>query len=94
MYSTMNSTANRVWVILIIATATTYWVGESGMTNNNGTRAVWAMFGLAFVKGFLIIYDYMELRHAPTKWKLGIISWLVFVISLILFAYWLGQRHN
>lgn len=88
----INLTSDRVWLILIVATAITYWVGESGMSSNNGNSTIWLIFSMAFIKGILIIYEYMELRHAPTIWKAGIISWLIFVISLILFSYWLGQR--
>ena len=86
------STAHRVWLVLLTATAITYWLGESGTTDSAGSRAVFAMFALAFIKGHLVIYDFMELRHAPTKWKAALMGWLSFVLGMILLAYWLGLR--
>jgi cytochrome c oxidase subunit 4 len=47
---------------------------------------------MAFVKAMLVIYDFMELRHAPRLWRLLLIGWLVFVTALIVLAYWIGLR--
>ena len=82
----------RTWLILLVATAITYWLGESGTAEKAGTMAVFAMLGLAFVKGRLVIYDFMELRHAPTMWKIFLVGWLGFVLGMIVLAYWIGLR--
>ncbi len=92
MPSPLFSKTNLIWLFLLFATAVTFWVGESGMSNESGTWAVVLIFAMAFVKGLLIVYEYMEVRDAPLKWKIGLVGWLVFVISLILLAYWLGKR--
>lgn len=83
---------NRIWIILLLATATTYWLGESGLSGRAGMTPVLVMFGMAFIKGLLVIYDFMELRHAPRLWKLLLVGWLVFVTSMIVLAYWIGLR--
>jgi cytochrome c oxidase subunit 4 len=83
---------NRIWIILLLATATTYWLGESGLSGRAGMAPVLLMFGMAFIKGLLVIYDFMELRHAPRLWKLLLVGWLVFVTSMIVLAYWIGLR--
>ncbi len=84
--------STRSWVILLVATAITYWLGESGTADKTGTLAVFAMLGLAFIKGRLVIYDFMELRHAPTLWKILLVGWLGFVLGMIMLAYWIGLR--
>ena len=83
---------NRIWVILLMATATTYWLGESALPGRLGMAPVLLMLGMAFVKAMLVIYDFMELRHAPRLWRLLLIGWLVFVTGLIVLAYWIGLR--
>jgi hypothetical protein len=82
----------RTWLILLVATAITYGLGESGMAGKTGTMAVFAMLGLAFIKGRLVIYDFMEIRHAPTMWKILLVGWLGFVLGMIMLAYWIGLR--
>lgn len=80
------------WVVLLVATAITYWLGESGTAGEIGSLAVYTMFGLAFIKGRLVVYDFMELRHAPMLWKLLLLGWLGFVLGMILLAYWIGIK--
>lgn len=84
--------ANRAWLFLLLATAVTYWLGESGTTDSAGMKAVLVMMGLAFLKGYFVACDFMELRHAPTKWRWFVMGWLTFVLSLVVLAYWIGLR--
>ena len=89
---TLNDAANRAWFILLVATGITWWLGESGTAASAGGRAVAVMLALAFIKGLLVIYDFMELRHAPRLWKVFLVSWLSFVLAMIALAYWMGLR--
>ncbi|MES2878718.1 MAG: cytochrome C oxidase subunit IV family protein [Pseudomonadota bacterium] len=81
---------NRIWAFLLAATAVTYWLGESGLAGHAGMAPILAMFALAFIKGFLVILDFMDLRHAPPLWRRLLVGWLVFVVSMIVLAYWIG----
>ena len=83
---------NRIWLTLLLATGVTYWLGESGLSGSAGMAPVLLMFGMAFVKGFLVIYDFMELRHAPRMWRVLLVGWLILVTSMIVLAYWIGLR--
>ena len=85
--TTLFTAANRTWLVLLMATGITWWLGESGTATQSGTLAVTVMLGLAFIKGALVILDFMELRHAPTLWKLIMIGWLTVVLGLIALAY-------
>lgn len=87
-----NRSVNTVWLILLAATAVTYWLGESGLSGSAGMAPILAMFGLAFIKGFLVIQDFMALRHAPLLWTRLLVGWLIFVTSMIVLAYYIGLR--
>ena len=86
------TTLNRIWLFLLLATGITYWLGESGQLAGAGMLPVLVIFVLAFVKGLWIIYDFMDLRHAPALWTRLLVGWLGFVTSMIVLAYWIGQR--
>lgn len=81
--------ANRAWFVLMVATGLTWWLGEVGAA---GTGAIVAMLAIAFVKGRLVILDFMELRGAPLMWRLILEGWLILVSSLILLAYWISLK--
>jgi hypothetical protein len=81
--------ANRAWLVLLVATGATWWLGEVGAA---GTAAILAMLAIAFIKGRLIILDFMELRGAPLRWRLLLEGWLILVAGLVLLAYWLSLR--
>jgi len=85
----LKNPANRAWVVLVIATITTWYLGEVGAA---GTFAIVAMLLIAFVKGRLVILDFMELREAPTLWRALLEGWLIFVSSMILLAYWISLK--
>lgn len=90
MKTTQSRHAEWVWLLLMLATCITFWLGESGTTLSHGTLAVQIMFALVFVKGWLVADHFMGLRHAPAHWRWSVIGWLLFVCLLILLAYWLG----
>jgi caa(3)-type oxidase subunit IV len=89
MNAFFRSPANRAWLVLLAATGLTWWLGEVGAA---GTTAILAMLTIAFVKGRLVILDFMELREAPVMWRLLLEGWLVFVGGLILLAYWMSLK--
>ena len=81
--------AHRAWLVLLIATGITWYLGEVGAA---GTGAIVAMLLIAFVKGRLVILDFMELRNASLLWRTLLPAWLILVASLILLAYWLSLK--
>ena len=86
----LNNVVNRVWLVLILATGITFWLGQNGPVNALGMGPVLVMFGLAFIKGLLVVEDFMGLRRAPLMWRLLMLGWLGGVTALIVLAYWLG----
>ena len=89
-HHTAHGTPHRalaIWLALIVATGVTWTVGERGDT---GPAIVAVLFSIAFVKGTLIILDYMALRRAPLMWPLIALGWMILVCALIGFAYLKG----
>lgn len=78
---------HRTWLLLIIATATTFWVGIDGAL---GMAAGAATLAITWIKGRLVVLDFMELRHAPPLWRRIIEGWLMLVTTLMLVAYYFG----
>lgn len=89
MMQAMRNPAHRAWLVLTVATAITWYLGEVGAA---GTAAIVAMLVIAFVKGRLVILDFMELREAPGLWRFLLEGWLIVVGSLILLAYWISLK--
>ena len=89
MMNALKNSAHRAWLVLIIATGMTWYLGEVGAA---GTVAIVALLLFAFVKGRLVILDIMELREAPRLWRILLEGWLIVVSSLILLAYWISLK--
>jgi hypothetical protein len=86
-----NFSSNTLWLLLLAATGVTYWLGESGGMGQPSMVTVSLIFGFALFKGLGVILDFMDLRHAPALWRNLLVGWLVFVIGMILLAYWIGR---
>ncbi|MCL2830551.1 MAG: cytochrome C oxidase subunit IV family protein [Betaproteobacteria bacterium] len=89
MMNFLKNRANVVWLVLVLATISTFELGEHGAA---GVKALAAIFGLAWIKGQLVIFDFMELRHAPLFWRIVVGGWLCVVVGIIALAYWIGMR--
>ena len=83
------SRLNRAWLLLLVITGVTFWMGESGSSASSLAVAL-VVLGLAFVKGMLVALEFLELREAPALWRWLIAGWLVLVLGLIVLAYALG----
>jgi len=68
---------------LLLATALTWAVGESGGLRSAGGLSSAFILVLALLKGAAIALDFMELREAPRLWRWLVLGWLVLVIGLI-----------
>jgi hypothetical protein len=76
----------RLWLLLIVATLLTWQLGEI----HGGGLLTAIILSIAMIKGAVIAFDFMALRHAPLLWRCLLGGWLVLVCSLIGLAYWKG----
>ena len=76
---------NTIAFLLALATAMSWWLGESAVLSSHhlGTTAVLVVLALSLIKGALIALEFMELRSAPALWRRMVMGWLVVVIGLI-----------
>lgn len=81
-------TATRVWLLLVAITLMTLLVGESGWS---GLVATGMVLAGAYVKGQLVVDQFMGLRRVRLPWRLAMYGWLLLICLLIALAYLLGQ---
>lgn len=84
-----NHLLNLVWVVLMAATVVTWFIGE---IHAAGPRAVALILGIAGIKGWLVIYDFMALRRVKFLWRGVVLGWLLIVLAIILLAYRMGLQ--
>lgn len=78
---------HRSALLLVVATIAAFWMrndGAAGLGIGIGTLLV------AYLKGRLIVLDFMELRHAPWPWRALVEGWLLIVSALIILLYYHG----
>jgi cytochrome c oxidase subunit IV len=80
---------NLVWIVLMAATAVTWFVGEMHAA---GPKAVALILAIAGVKGWLVIYDFMALRRVKLIWRVVVLGWLLLVLAIIMLAYRTGLQ--
>jgi hypothetical protein len=80
---------NLVWVVLMVATGVTWFIGELQAA---GPKAVAFILAIAGVKGWLVIEDFMALRRVRFLWRAVVLGWLLLVLAVIMLAYWNGLK--
>ena len=75
---------HTIWVILILLTLMTYGLSH---INASSTAIMFVLMITAFVKGAMIIRDFMELKDVSLIWKLIMYGWLTIVCLSITTAY-------
>lgn len=80
-------TLDFVWLVLILATGATWFIGETGSA---GPVAVVVILAIALVKGWLVIREFMGLRWVKLLWRIVVVGWLAFILLLIALTYWMA----
>ncbi|GAA4808904.1 hypothetical protein GCM10011365_17020 [Marinicella pacifica] len=75
---------HTVWLMLVLLTLITYCLS---FIDTNGTAIMLVLMTVAFVKGVMIIRDYMGLKGVSLLWKIIMYGWLTVVCLVILVAY-------
>lgn len=78
-----------VWMLLLLATGITWWVGER---HAGGPAAVALVMVIAGIKSVLVIGEFMALRGVKRVWQAIVGGWLLIVLALIALAYTLGMK--
>ncbi len=78
---------HRTWLLLVAATAIAFWLRVDDVA---GVIAAGATLAIAWIKGRLVVLDFMELRHAPPLYRRLFEGWVLLVSTLLLALYWVG----
>lgn len=78
---------DRVWIGLLLATASTWGLGKLGAA---GPLTVATMLAIAGLKGSFVALDFMALRGVRLFWRALLLGWLALVLGLIGLAYRVG----
>lgn len=74
-----------IWLLLLAATLAT---GLLGIQTQMGTLvSAGAMLAISFAKAFAVMSEFMELRRAPTVWRVLPALWLLAVLMIIFAGY-------
>jgi hypothetical protein len=90
------STAQRrnltaIWLLLMLATALSWWFGSPHRDGVHVGASI-AVLLIAFVKVRLVMWHFMELRHAPRPLRWLADGWIALCCSVLLGLYWIGLR--
>jgi heme/copper-type cytochrome/quinol oxidase subunit 4 len=77
--------ASLVWLVLMLATCTsTWWLSKEGVSTATATLLIML---IAAIKVRLILIHFMELGHAPIRWRLLFEGWNIACTAFILIMY-------
>lgn len=77
-----------VWLLLVGATALSWWMGTGTQDASNVHQIATLLILVAFIKVRFVIRYFMEVRSAPLALKLATDAWVVLVAGAILTLYW------
>jgi len=84
---------SAVWLVLMLATGLSWWLGNAhglGSDGGNIQRASVIVLVVAFFKVRLVIRHFMEVRTAPLPLRLVMDGWIFTVSSLVIGLYLWG----
>lgn len=88
-YSKSQSTlfSTIIWLVLVLLTITTFYIGETGMT---GSRVMFTLLIITMIKSQMVANYFMDLRHTKLLWRGIMLGYFLIVGGLIAFAYLIG----
>ena len=82
--------ATRTWGLLIATTGLAWWLAERGALSPR--IATGSVLVIAAFKVRLVFLHFMELRSAPTLWRLLFEAWVLLVVGALAAGCWAGMR--
>ena len=84
----MNTPLNRfvtlIWLVLVILTIATFYIGERIVS---GSAVMMSVLVISLIKGQLIANYFMGLRHVSWVWRGIILGYFVIVGGMVAVAY-------
>jgi hypothetical protein len=89
MNALVQNSATLVWVVLMLATGVSWWLGTQPESSGASAsrQATLVMMVVAFFKVRLVIMHFMEVREAPLPLQLLCEGWVIITCSAMLGLY-------
>jgi hypothetical protein len=73
------------WLILVVATGIGWWLGQTGQGGTQGAALATAgVIIVAFIKVWIVAFQFMELRHAPPWLRRSFDVWIIGICAALL----------
>ena len=73
------------WLILVVATGIGWWLGQTGQAGTQGAAlAIAGVIIVAFIKVWIVAFQFMELRHAPRWLRHAFDAWIIAICVALL----------
>lgn len=73
------------WLILVVATGLGWWLGQTGQASTRGAAlATSGVIIVAFLKVWIVAFQFMELRYAPRWLRHAFDAWIIVICLAIL----------
>jgi cytochrome c oxidase subunit 4 len=76
MKDLLSTRTTAVWAVLVAATLISFSLGHGGGTSPARALSP-AILLIAFVKVWFVVFEFMEVRHAPTWLRIALQGWMV-----------------
>ena len=77
----LSNATTVAWLILMVATGVGWWLGQ---TPKGMALATTGVIIVAFIKVWIVGFQFMELRHAPRWLRHGFDAWIIAVSVALL----------
>jgi len=88
MLSYLRHATTPIWLLLVVATGLSWWLGNGGGSDNLRLTAT-AMILIAALKIRLVVHHFMAVGNAPPPLQWLLDAWLGLMTLGILGIYWL-----
>ena len=73
------------WLVLVVATGIGWWLGQTGQAGTQGAAlAIAGVIIVAFIKVWIVAFQFMELRHAPRWLRHAFDAWIIAICVALL----------
>jgi hypothetical protein len=80
-----------VWLVLSVATISSWWISTEPPTDAASVRglATATILAVAMFKAYCIGHEFMELRHAPRVLRYAFVTWVLGLYGVLVGFYFL-----
>jgi hypothetical protein len=90
MLAYLRNASTPIWMLLILATGLSWWLGHGPEAADSRPYAATGLVIIAAIKIRLVVRCFMEVHNAPLVLQRVMDAWLLAMCAGILGTYWFG----